>query len=355
MFRAETKNFVSLYKMNGKNILVTGGAGYIGSHTVVQLIEKGFNPIILDDFSNSYPWIIQNMESLVGQKISFFNGSCQDSGCLQKLKEAFPEIFGVIHFAAFKAVGESVDNPLKYYQNNIQSLNSILAFSLEQKIENFVFSSSCTVYGEPESIPVSEEFPVQEATSPYGYTKQVGEQVLRDVVRAYPWFKVGILRYFNPIGAHKSGKIGELPIGTPNNLVPFIAQVASGKREKLSIFGSDYPTADGTCIRDYIHVMDLADAHIAMLDYLGNNEEETPVILNVGTGEGKSVLELVKAFMEENKIDLNYTFAERRKGDVIQIYADNTLVKSKLKWQPQYSIREALNHVWKWEKYLTDK
>lgn len=338
--------------MDGKNILVTGGAGYIGSHTVVQLAKQGYNPIILDDFSNSHPWILENIQSLCDKELDFIEGDCSDPKILKRLEDRYPEISGIIHFAAYKAVGESVENPIKYYQNNINALTQVLSFAENLNVRHFVFSSSCTVYGEPDKIPVSEESSIKEATSPYGYTKQVGERILADLASSQSKIKMGILRYFNPIGAHESGKIGELPMGVPNNLVPFLSQVAAGKRESLAIFGNDYPTNDGTCIRDYIHVVDLANAHIDMLKFLESGIEENPSIFNIGTGEGHSVLELVKTFEEENQIKLNYNFAPRRPGDVIKIYADNTLAKEKLKWEAKYSIQDALKHVWKWEKYL---
>jgi len=338
--------------MDGKNILVTGGAGYIGSHTVVQLHNQGYTPIILDNFSNSHPWILENIEALCGRKIDFIEGNCADEKVLSRLSEQYQEIAGVIHFAAYKAVGESVEMPLKYYQNNINALTQVLSFAEKFNVQNLVFSSSCTVYGEPNKIPVAEDAPIKEATSPYGYTKQVGERILMDLARSDSKLKTGILRYFNPIGAHESGMIGELPMGVPNNLVPYLSQVAGGKRECLSIFGNDYPTEDGTCIRDYIHVVDLANAHIDMLKYLESGAKSNPSIFNIGTGKGYSVLELVKAFEEENQMKLNYTFAPRRPGDVIKIYADNTLAKEKLKWEAKYSIKDALRHVWKWEQYL---
>jgi UDP-glucose 4-epimerase len=338
--------------MDGKNILVTGGAGYIGSHAVVQLAKKGYNPIILDNFSNSHPWILENIEALCARKLDFIEGDCTDEKTLISLGERFPEIEGIIHFAAFKAVGESVEKPLKYYQNNINALTQVLSFAEKFNIEHLVFSSSCTVYGEPDNIPVAEDAPLQEAISPYGYTKQVGERILMDLARSGSKIKTGILRYFNPIGAHESGIIGELPMGVPNNLVPYLSQVASGKRECLSIFGNDYPTDDGTCIRDYIHVVDLANAHIDMLKFLESGAESNPSIFNIGTGKGHSVLELVQTFEEENQIKLNYTFAPRRPGDVVKIYADNTLAKEKLEWEARYAIQDALKHVWKWEQYL---
>lgn len=341
--------------MGGKNILVTGGAGYIGSHTVVQLANQGYNPIIIDDFSNSHPWILENIQSLCTNQLDFVEGNCSDAKVLNSLGEKYPEISGIIHFAAFKAVGESVEKPLKYYENNINALTQVLNFAERFNVEYFVFSSSCTVYGEPDKIPVSENATIKEATSPYGYTKQVGERILMDLARSESKLKSGILRYFNPIGAHESGMIGELPMGVPNNLVPYLSQVAGGKRECLSIYGNDYPTEDGTCIRDYIHVVDLANAHIDMLKFLESGAEVNPSIFNIGTGQGHSVLELVKAFEEVNQIELNYTFAPRRPGDVIKIYADNSLAKDKLKWGARYSIQDALRHVWKWEQYLGKK
>jgi UDP-glucose 4-epimerase len=328
-----------------KNIIITGGAGFIGSHTAVSLVENGYKPIIIDDFRNSESFIIDRIEEITGVEIVVESFDCSDVEMLTAVFKKYAPV-GVIHFAADKAVGESVCDPLKYYKNNLGSLVSVLEVCKSQNIKQFVFSSSCTVYGEAEKMPVDENTPIGFANSPYGYTKQVCERICTDFAKVNPEFSITLLRYFNPIGAHPSGLIGELPIGVPNNLVPFITQTAAGKRDSLTIFGSDYPTADGTCIRDYIHVCDLASAHVAALNVkavAGVN------IYNVGTGVGSSVLEVVNAFEEVNGIALKYKKGNRREGDAVTIYADNTKVTSVLNWKPKYSLSEALKHAWQWQ------
>ena len=328
-------------------ILLTGGAGFIGSHTVVELINNGYEPIIIDDFRNSKPFIIKNIEKIVGQKLTLH---IIDFGDHKKLKAIFKvdKPVGVIHFAADKAVYESVKNPLKYYQNNISNLINLLKVINEFDINSFVFSSSCTVYGKPKNVPVSEESDIQPAFSPYGYTKQVGEKILADFFVNKPQTNLTLLRYFNPIGAHPSGLIGELPLGVPSNLVPFITQSAIGKIGPLTIHGNDYPTPDGTCIRDYIHVVDLASAHVLSL----KNQTNQAKFYNVGLGTGYSVLEVVDAFEKVNKLKLNFNIGKRRKGDIPEIYADNNLIKKDLGWIPIYNLEECLKHAWKWQQNL---
>ncbi len=335
---------------NKGNIIVTGGAGFIGSHTVVALIESGYTPIIIDDFRNSESFILDRLEQITNQKIIQYNFDCAEKNQLNQVFLKHQPV-GVIHFAADKAVGESVNQPLKYYQNNLQSLVSILEVCLENNVSNFVFSSSCTVYGEPEKMPVLESTPIGFTASPYGYTKQVCERICRDTASAHPEIKITLLRYFNPIGAHPSGLIGELPIGVPNNLVPYITQTAAGIREMLTVHGNDYPTLDGTCIRDYIHVCDLANAHVLALDNKTHSTKNIEVF-NVGTGVGSSVLEVIQTFEKVNDIALNYQFGKRREGDAVQIYADNSKIVNSLNWKAQYSLADALKHAWNWQKLL---
>ena len=331
-------------------ILLTGGAGFIGSHTAVALIENGFDPIIVDDFRNSEPFVIKNIEKIVGKKITCYatdiGNKKEITDVLQKEKPV-----GVIHFAADKAVNESVLNPMKYYQNNVLNLINFLEVIENTKIDSFVFSSSCTVYGVPDKIPVKEKAPIKPAFSPYGYTKQVGERVLTDFFKTKPNSSLTLLRYFNPIGAHPSGLIGELPIGVPSNLVPYITQTGVGKRKKLTVFGKDYDTDDGTCVRDYIHVVDLANAHVASLKK-GLNSSESIKIYNVGTGKGASVMDVVTAFEKVSNQKLNYEFGPRRAGDVPEIYSDNGLIKNELLWESKFSLEDCLEHSWMWEKNL---
>lgn len=331
-------------------VIVTGGAGFIGSHTVVELINNGYTPIIVDDFRNSKPFIINQIFKITGQKPKHYAIDCcnyKDFETVFKIEK--PE--GIIHFAAYKAVGESVNKPLKYYENNINSLVNVLKLMNEFDVNNLVFSSSCTVYGSAKVIPVTEKTPTQKAESPYGNTKQIGEDILHDYFKTSKNKNISILRYFNPIGAHPSGLIGELPIGTPNNLIPFITQTADGIRESLTIFGNDYPTRDGSCIRDYIHVVDLAIAHIKALEKQKNQTSELETY-NVGTGKGTSVIEVVECFEKETKIKLNYSFGEKREGDVTEIYADNSKIISELEWKPKYSLQDALKDAWNWQKNL---
>jgi UDP-glucose 4-epimerase len=327
-------------------IAVTGGAGYIGSHTVVQLLEAGNKVIIIDNLSRSDKTLLSSLKEITGTEIPFYQVDCTNETNLSKVFDE-NKVDAVIHFAAYKAVGESVAKPLDYYDNNLFSLTTLLRIMLKKGVKNLIFSSSCTVYGEPDRVPVTEQSPTKPANSPYGATKQMCERILEDVVA------LGInavsLRYFNPIGAHPSGLIGELPLGTPNNLVPFITQSAAGVRGALTIFGHDYNTPDKTCVRDYIHVTDLAEAHVKALEFIGVNENHGLYVFNVGTGVGCSVLEVIQTFERVNNIKIKYSFGDRRPGDVEKVYADPTLAFEKLKWKPKYSLGDALQHAWQWE------
>ncbi|WP_027000128.1 UDP-glucose 4-epimerase GalE [Eisenibacter elegans] len=333
---------------NTPAILVTGGAGFIGSHTVVSLIEAGFRPVIVDDFSNSSPNVIQRLEQITGKAIAYYTLDCLD---LQGLKTVFAQetISGVIHFAAHKAVGESVQQPLKYYRNNLDSLLNVLSLMQEYQVQDLVFSSSATVYGQPDNLPVDEQAPLKPAESPYGFTKQVGEQILRDACKVSALRSV-LLRYFNPIGAHPSGLIGELPLGPPNNLVPYIIQTAAGLRERLTVFGNDYATPDGTCIRDYIHVVDLAQAHVQALKHLQKQTEASYCeAFNIGTGKGNSVLEVIQTFIQETNQGLPYTIGPRRAGDVTAVYASVQKAEKQLDWHAERSLAQALVDAWRWQ------
>lgn len=334
-----------------KKILITGGAGYIGSHTAVELVEAGFDPIIIDDLSNSDIKVLDRLEEIIGRRLTFYKGDCSDRALLDQIASEH-DIAGVIHFAAFKAVGESTMQPLKYYQNNLGSLLTILDFMKTEQIKDIVFSSSCTVYGQPEQLPVTEATPRQNAESPYGNTKKICEDILVDAVKSKAGIRVISLRYFNPVGAHPSGKIGELPIGTPANLVPFVTQTAAGIREKLTVFGDDYDTADGSCVRDFIHVMDLADAHVKALAYLGEQQDNFYDVFNVGTGNGNTVLEVIRTFEKVNRIKVNFEIGARRPGDVVKIWADTTKINSVLNWHPSYSLEDSLRDSWNWQKTL---
>lgn len=332
-------------------ILVTGGMGFIGSHTCVELIEAGFEPIVIDDLSNSEPWIKGRIEQIVKRSIHFYEGDCADTKLLESIFNSH-EIKGVIHFAAYKAVGESMNEPFKYYKNNINSLLSILEISRKFNCNNLVFSSSCTVYGEPNSIPVNETEPIKKAESPYGSTKIFCETIINDFVNANTDYKAILLRYFNPVGAHKSSLIGELPLGVPSNLVPFITQTGIGKREQLTVFGDNYSTKDGTCIRDYIHVTDLAKAHVKAFEYLFKHEKGLCDAVNVGTGNGASVLEVINAFEKVSETKLNYKIGPKREGDVEAVYADPQKSKDLLGWEAKLGVEQALLDAWNWQKTL---
>ena len=339
-------------KTGNKTVLVSGGAGYIGTHTCVALIEAGYDVVVVDNFSNSEASAIKGVEQITGRDIAFEQVDTCD---IEALRGVFlrHDCDTVIHFAAFKAVGESVAEPLKYYMNNLTSFMNVCALMKEYGRPNILFSSSATVYGEPDALPVTEQSPRQPATSPYGNTKQMCEDILRDCCHAYDGVDGIALRYFNPIGAHPSALIGELPRGVPNNLVPFITQTAAGIRECLSIFGSDYPTDDGTCLRDYIDVVDLAEAHVAAINRMvGGKMEEKYEIFNIGTGRPVSVLELVNTFERVNGLKLNYKMAPRRTGDVCSVWADTSLANSELGWKARRSLDETLASAWAWEKHV---
>ena len=333
-----------------KSIIVTGGAGYIGSHTVVELVGQGFDPIIIDNFSNSEKSVIERLEQITGKKITLFEGDCTDQAFMAKVFEQTKPT-GVIHFAAYKAVGESVNKPLDYYHNNVVSLLVLLQVMKDFSCNQLVFSSSCTVYGTPEILPVTESSPTQKAISPYGNTKQMAEDIIRDQVSAKSGLNAVALRYFNPIGAHPSSLIGELPLGVPSNLVPFVTQTAAGLREQLTVFGNDYNTPDGSNIRDYIHVVDLAKAHVKTLEYL-NGKSNFYDFINVGTGKGTSVLEIIDTFEKVTGQKLNYKIGARRPGDVEQIYASVDKSKEVLNWQTELSVEDALRDSWNWQKTL---
>lgn len=332
-------------------ILVTGGLGFIGSHTVVSLQEKGYNVLIVDDLSNSSISVLDGIEEASGIRPIFVELNLQDAYALSSLFETYT-ITGIIHFAAFKAVGESVQKPVAYYQNNLGSLLNLLA---EVKKASspipFIFSSSCTVYGEAKELPITESTPVQPAMSPYGNTKQIGEEILRDTVNAIAGFRVISLRYFNPIGAHPSIAIGELPLGKPQNLVPFITQTAAGLYPKLTVFGNDYPTPDGTNVRDYIHVLDLAEAHVVALErILERKSTDAYEVFNLGTGKGSSVLEVIHSFERVSGKKLAYEIGPRREGDVIATYADTTKANTVLGWKTKRTLDQAVASAWQWEQ-----
>lgn len=334
-------------------ILVTGGLGFIGSHTVVELQSKGFDVIIIDDLSNSSIEVLDGIASITGITPIFEKLDLKDKVKVQAFFKKHKDIEGVIHFAASKAVGESVEKPLLYYENNINSLVYLLQELKKLETANFIFSSSCTVYGQADELPITENAPIKKAESPYGNTKQIGEEIIEDTCRVHENIHAISLRYFNPIGAHESTKIGELPIGVPQNLVPFITQTAMGIREYLSVFGDDYPTPDGTCIRDYIHVVDLAKAHVVAFERLINNKNSTNYeSFNIGTGKGSSVLEVIKSFEKVSGRKLNYKIANRRVGDIISAYADTSKANNELGWKAHLTLDDAMLSAWKWQNTL---
>lgn len=340
---------------DNRNILVTGGAGFIGSHTVVELINKGFNPVIVDDFRNSDTKVLKGINAIVGQDpIMRF----VDVTNKEQLKAVFEEFSfsGIIHFAAYKAVGESVAKPLVYYRNNIDGLLNCLELAEEFKVLNFVFSSSCTVYGEPKGTKIVTELSeMQEANSPYGATKQMCERIISDVHKSGSKMRMLNLRYFNPVGAHPTGNIGELPIGRPNNLIPYITQTAAGLLNELTVYGNDYNTNDGTCVRDYIHVVDLAEAHIKGYEWLNNLSEPRTETINVGTGNGTSVLEIIHTFEKVSNQSLNWKFGPRRDGDVEEIFADTSKAQELIGWNADRTIEDAIADAWNWEKKRRDE
>lgn len=341
--------------MKGK-ILVTGGTGYIGSHTVVELQNAGYSVLVIDNLSNSTTDSIDGIERITGERPAFVKLDCNDLVGLRKVFKENTDIKGVIHFAASKAVGESVQKPLLYYRNNLNSLINVLDLMQEFKVKNIVFSSSCTVYGEPDNNPIDENAPIKPAESPYGNTKQINEEIIHDTVRSGADVKSIILRYFNPIGAHPTAEIGELPNGVPQNLVPYITQTAIGIREQLSVFGNDYDTPDGSCIRDFINVVDLAKAHVVAIDRMvGNKSTDKVEIFNLGTGRGVSVLELIKVFEKISGIRLNYKIVGRRAGDIEKIWANPKKANTVLGWTARESIENTMASAWKWQLKLREK
>lgn len=331
-----------------KKILVTGGLGFIGSHTVVELQQAGYEVVIIDNLYNSKIEVLDRIISITGIKPSYFNIDLRNKIAVKDFFNT-NKVDGIIHFAASKAVGESVKNPLLYYENNISTLVYLLQEMKEHQFSNFIFSSSCTVYGQADELPITENAPVKPAESPYGNTKQIGEEIIKESCKAYG-LKAIALRYFNPIGAHETAIIGELPLGVPQNLIPFVTQTTAGIRKELSVFGDDYPTKDGTAVRDYIHVVDLAKAHIAALERLLNNGNKKDFeVFNVGTGTGSSVLEVIKAFEKVSNTRLNYKIVARREGDITSAYADTTLAKVELGWETEKTLEQALLAAWKWQ------
>lgn len=336
-----------------QTIIITGGAGYIGSHTIIELLQNtNYTIVSIDNFSNSNEKSYQRIKQITNKNFETININLCDYEALYTSLSPYKNIIGVIHFAAYKAVGESMIKPLMYYTNNISSLTNLLQFCNEKKINNFIFSSSCSVYGNATELPVTEQTPLARAESAYGHTKQVGEDIINFFCKAHPNFKSVLLRYFNPVGAHISGNIGEFPINPPSNLVPIITQTAVGKNN-LTVFGSDYDTRDGSCIRDYIHVTDIADAHVKALNYLIESKNKSPLSLfNLGTGNGVSVLEAIQSFEKVSNTKLNYKIGDRRNGDVIAIYANNNLAKTELHWNPKYNIDDMMLSAWKWQQNL---
>ncbi len=334
-------------------ILVTGGLGFIGSHTVVELQNKGFEVIIIDDLSNSSVSVLEGIVKITGITPEFIQLDLKNKNKVASFFKNHSNIIGVIHFAASKAVGESIKNPLLYYENNINALVYVLQELEKHQISNFIFSSSCTVYGQADKLPIIENSSVKKAESPYGNTKQIGEEIIQDLCKTATNLKAIALRYFNPIGAHSSSEIGELPVGTPQNLVPFITQTAIGLREKLTIFGSDYPTNDGTAIRDYIHVVDLAKAHVVAVQRLINKEAKSNFeTFNIGTGTGNSVLQVIQSFEKISGIKINYTIVDRRIGDVTSAYANIVKASTELGWEAQLTLDDAMRDAWRWEQKI---
>ena len=336
--------------------MVTGGAGFIGSHTVVELELAGYKAVIVDNFQNSEKSVINGLEHILEKKVPYHEVDCNDADALRQVFKQEEDIIGVIHFAANKAVGESVAHPLKYYRNNLGNLVTLLDVMAEFDVHDLVFSSSCTVYGQPDTLPVTEQSAIKPAQSPYGNTKQIGEQIIRDTVASGTTLRALSLRYFNPIGAHPSSEIGELPLGVPTNLVPFIVQTAAGQRAQLNIYGHDYKTIDGTCVRDYIHVVDLAKAHVQALRVLEDKDEDGFYdFVNLGTGRGATVLEVVKAFERVTGQKVNYQLTDRRPGDVEQIYASVDKAWQMLEWKTERSLDEALRDAWNWQLNLNKR
>ena len=341
-----------VFNLQNMKILVTGGAGFIGSHTLVELQQAGYDVVAIDNFENSSPQVLDNIKKVSGKPFDFIKVDIRDKHALNEVFVAHDDIKAVIHFAAYKAVGESVEKPLAYYENNVGGTLNLVEAMQAHGVNHLVFSSSCTVYGDvkADALPITENSPVVKANSPYGNTKKIGEELLFDVAKSSTT-KIVALRYFNPIGAHDSALIGELPNGVPNNLIPFVTQTAIGLREKLTIFGSDYPTRDGSCIRDYIHVVDLAKAHVKAIEFL-NTHADQYAVFNIGTGNGNTVLEVVSAFEKVSGKKLNYAFGPRRDGDVAQIFASCDKARKILGWKAERSLDNAIETAWKWELHL---
>ena len=342
--------------MQKTRILVTGGTGYIGSHTVVELQQANFDVVIIDNLSNSNIEVLEGIRQITGIKPDFIEGDVTDIQTLKRLFETYPDIKGIINFAASKAVGESVEKPLLYYRNNLVSLLNLLELMPEYGVKGIVFSSSCTVYGEPDKNPVDENTPFKPATSPYGNTKQISEEIITDTINSGAPIKSVLLRYFNPVGAHESALIGELPNGVPQNLIPYLTQTAIGIRKELSVFGNDYPTPDGSCIRDFIDVVDLAKAHVMAVERIVNDNMENPVeIFNLGTGRGVSVLELIDTFEKSTGVKVPDKIAARRQGDITQVWADPSKANKVLGWKAEIPLGETMKKAWKWQQRLQDK
>ena len=337
-----------------KKILVTGGCGYIGSHTIVDLLQNGFDAISVDNNSRSTPALLEGIQKITGRNVKNYKVNLCNYDETFAIFHENPDVEGIIHFAAYKAVGESVEQPLLYFENNLFSLINILKCVKEFSVPNFIFSSSCTVYGNPDEIPVTEATPPKPAESPYGYTKQMGEQIVNETTKTINVRSI-LLRYFNPVGAHPSAFIGEIPLGKPANLIPAITQTAIGKLPRMQVYGDDYPTRDGSCIRDYIHVSDIAHAHTLSLQYLMKHKNKLPCeVFNLGTGNGITVLEAIHAFEKVSGKKLNYTIGSRRPGDIVAIYANNELARKALGWNPQYSLEDMMETAWKWELKLKE-
>ncbi|MDL2291749.1 UDP-glucose 4-epimerase GalE [Bacteroides sp. OttesenSCG-928-F21] len=339
-----------------RKILVTGGTGYIGSHTVVELQNSGYEVVIIDNLSNSTADVIDNIEEITGVRPAFEKVDCLDYAALESVFVKYPGIEAVIHFAASKAVGESVEKPLLYYRNNLVSLINLLELMPKYKTSGIVFSSSCTVYGQPDILPVTEDAPTKKAESPYGNTKQINEEIVQDTIKSGAPINAILLRYFNPIGAHSTALLGELPNGVPQNLIPYLTQTAIGIREKLSVFGNDYNTPDGSCIRDFINVVDLAKAHVIAIDrILENKQKEKVEVFNIGTGRGLSVLELIEAFETSTGVKLNHQIVGRRAGDIEKVWADPKLANDELGWKAEISIEDTLRSAWAWQLKLRER
>lgn len=337
-----------------QTILVTGGTGFIGSHTTVELQQAGYRVVIIDNLSNSKAEVIDGIEKITGTRPDFEQADCCDKQALEAIFAKYKDISGIIHFAASKAVGESVEKPLPYYRNNIGSLLNLLELMPKYDVRGIIFSSSCTVYGQPtpEHLPVTEDAPIQQALSPYGNTKQINEEIIYDYIHSGAPVKAIILRYFNPIGAHPSAYIGELPNGTPNNLIPFVTQTAMGIRKQLRVFGNDYNTPDGTCIRDYIYIVDLAKAHVKAMERVLNQQTNAIEYFNIGTGKGVSTLEVIKAFEKATGVKLNWTFAPRREGDIEKVWANPEKANRVLGWKAETNLEDTLASAWKWQQRL---